>query len=78
MINTPDPNHSVLSTEINTQIKNRFSKLSDESIASLKGNLDLLVAKLQTGYGYAKEQAEKELASFKASLEEKETQRKPL
>ena len=54
--------------EIKSKIKTRFGKLTDESIESVKGNLELLAAKLQTAYGYAREQADRELTSFKASL----------
>jgi len=54
--------------EIKGLIKARFSKLSDESIEAAKENLELLSEKLQTAYGYAKEQAEKELSTLKASL----------
>lgn len=55
-------------TEFNSKIKARFGKLTDESIESLKGNVDLLSAKLQSVYGYAKEQADKECAGFKATI----------
>lgn len=55
-------------TKIKGKIKERFGKLTDESIESLKGNLDLLSAKLQSVYGYAKEQADREYSGFKASL----------
>ncbi len=51
-----------------SKIKARFGKLSDESIESLKGNLEPLSSKLQSAYGYAREQADKESAGFKTSL----------
>lgn len=54
--------------ELKNKIKANFDKLSDESIESLKDNLDKMPEKLQTAYGYAKEQAEKEFATFKTSL----------
>ncbi len=53
---------------IKIMVKARFSELSDESIDSLRGNLDKLSARLQSTYGYPKEQADKELAGVKASL----------
>ena len=56
--------------EIKGIIKTRFGKLTDEAIDSAKENLDLLSAKLQKFYGYAREQADKEVATFKASLHE--------
>ncbi len=55
-------------TLLKGQIKTRFGKLTDESIDSMKGNMDLLSAKLQKVYGYAREQAHKEVTNFKASL----------
>ena len=57
-------------TDVKDKIKARFGKLTDESVDSVKENLDLLTGKLQTAYGYAKEQAEKEVKTFKASLHE--------
>jgi len=54
--------------ELKTRIKAKFEKLSDESIASMKGNLDLLSSKLQAAYGYAREHADKEFQTFKALL----------
>ncbi len=56
--------------DVKGKIKLRFEKLTDESIESVKGNLDLLSEKLQTAYGYAKENAERELKGFKDSLHE--------
>jgi uncharacterized protein YjbJ (UPF0337 family) len=55
-------------SEIRGKIKSRFGKLSDESIDALKDNMELLSSKLQSGYGYAKEHADKEFEGFKASL----------
>lgn len=49
-------------------IKARFGKLTDSNIESVKSNLDLLSGKLQSVYGYAKEQAEREYKGFKATL----------
>lgn len=53
---------------IRIMVKARFAKLSEESIDSLRGNLDKLPARLQSTYGFAKERADKELADVKASL----------
>jgi uncharacterized protein YjbJ (UPF0337 family) len=55
-------------TEIKTKIKARFDKLTDEHLEAMHENVDRLSAKLQSVYGYAKEHADKEIASFKASL----------
>jgi uncharacterized protein YjbJ (UPF0337 family) len=64
--------------EIKGRIRDRFGKLTEESVESLKGNLDLLAIKLQTTYGYAKEQANKELAVFKLYLDKVIEPEKPL
>lgn len=57
-------------SEIKVLLKARFEKLTDDTIDSLKGNLDQLSGKLQSVYGYAREQADKEFEGFKASLHE--------
>lgn len=54
--------------ETKSQIKARFGKLTDESIESSKDDLDSLSGKLQSAYGYAKEQADREVKSFRASM----------
>jgi len=56
--------------EVKGLIKAKFEKLNDESIDAAEHNLELLSGKLQSAYGYAKEQAEKELKNFKATLHE--------
>ncbi len=53
--------------ETKAKIKSRFGKLTDENIESLKGSIDQLAGKLQHVYGYAKEQADREVANFKGS-----------
>ncbi len=65
-------------TEIKGKIKAKFEKLSDETIDSMKGNLDLLSAKLQSAYGYAREQADKEFQTFKATLHQATEPLKPV
>lgn len=54
---------------VKIMVKARFSKLPDETIESLRGNLDRLSGTLQSIYGYEKEQADRELADVKASLQ---------
>lgn len=55
-------------TEMKSKIKTRWGKFTDESLESLKGNMDQLSGKLQQLYGYAKEQADREYTEFKAGL----------
>lgn len=51
--------------DIKGRVKAKFNKLSEDSIDAAKGNYELLSTKVQSAYGYAKEQAEKELVGFK-------------
>ena len=55
-------------SDVVSQIRARFSKLTDENLDSLSGSLELLTDKLESVYGMAKDDAEKEYESFKASL----------
>lgn len=64
-------------TELSGKVKTQFGKLSSEAIESLKGNLDGLSSKIQTAYGYAKDKADKEVSTFKASLHGADQDRKP-
>lgn len=50
------------------KISERFGKLTDDMIESAKENLDTLTHKIQSVYGYSKEQSEKEMTNFKATL----------
>jgi uncharacterized protein YjbJ (UPF0337 family) len=54
--------------DVKGRVQAKFSKLSEDSIEAAKGNFELLTTKIQSAYGYAKEQAEKELDSFKDSF----------
>jgi uncharacterized protein YjbJ (UPF0337 family) len=54
--------------QVKGKIKHRFGRLTDDAIESMKGNLDLLSGKLQSTYGYAKDQADREFESFKATI----------
>jgi len=54
--------------ETKSKMKARFGKLTDDTIESLKGNLDGLSSKLQSAYSYPKDQADKESMSFKSTL----------
>lgn len=47
-------------TEMKSKIKTRWSKLTDENIESLKGNMEKLKDQLETTYGYSKAFAIKE------------------
>jgi uncharacterized protein YjbJ (UPF0337 family) len=46
------------------KVKEKWGKLTDDDLTTIAGKRDQLVGKLQTAYGYSKEQAEKEIAEF--------------
>ena len=43
------------------QVKEQWGKLTDDEIAELNGNREQLEGKIQERYGYAKDQAKKEV-----------------
>jgi uncharacterized protein YjbJ (UPF0337 family) len=46
-------------------VKEQWGKLTDDDLEVIEGKKDQLVGRLQERYGYTKEQAEKELNSWK-------------
>jgi uncharacterized protein YjbJ (UPF0337 family) len=46
-------------------VKEKWGKLTDDDLEVIEGKKDQLVGRLQERYGYTKEQAEKELNSWK-------------
>ena len=46
------------------KVKEKWGKLTDDDLTTIAGKRDQLAGMLQTKYGYAKEQAEKELDDF--------------
>ena len=46
-------------------MKEKWGKLTDDDLEVIEGKKDQLVGRLQERYGYTKEQAEKELKSWK-------------
>ena len=55
-------------TNIKAKIKTKWDKFSDKEIDGFKDNLESLSTKIQSVYGYAKDQAEKEYKEFKTSI----------
>lgn len=51
-------------TNLKGKIKEKWGKLTDDDLKVIEGKRDQLAGKLQERYGYAKEQAEKELKEF--------------
>jgi uncharacterized protein YjbJ (UPF0337 family) len=55
--------------DVKGKIKAKYSKLPDDAINSVKGDIDQLSTKLQgKEYGYSKEQAEQEVKTFKQTI----------
>jgi len=50
--------------------RQRWDKLTDSDIQGVKGNSERLISLLQERYGFAREQALKELAAWRRSLAE--------
>jgi len=50
------------------QVKQKWGKLTDDDLETVAGKRDQLAGKLQERYGFAKEQAEKELDDFTRAL----------
>ncbi len=54
--------------QLKGSLKAKFGKLTDDDLARADGNHQYLVGKLQERYGYAKDEAERELKSFEQTL----------
>ena len=63
-------------TMVRSKLKERFSKLTEDNIDSMKNDLSHLTAKLQSAYGYGKEKAESECTSFKTSIKKQDERAK--
>ncbi len=55
-------------SELKTVIKNKWDKFTDEDVESFKADLTRLTSKVETTYGIAKEQAERQFEEFKHSV----------
>jgi len=54
--------------QLKGSLKAKFGKLTDDDLARADGNHQYLVGKLQERYGYARDEAERELKSFEQTL----------
>jgi uncharacterized protein YjbJ (UPF0337 family) len=50
------------------KVKEKWGKLTDDDLTTIAGKRDQLAGLLQKKYGYAKDQAEKELDEFSKAL----------
>lgn len=51
------------------KIKAKWGELTDDELDLIEGDRDILVGKLQKRYGIARDEAEKEVASFEREME---------
>jgi uncharacterized protein YjbJ (UPF0337 family) len=54
--------------QLKGQAKQQWGKLTDDDLSVIEGRRDELIGRLQTRYGYAKEQAENEVRSWERKL----------
>lgn len=54
--------------EFSGKIEEKWGKLTDDDLTTIEGKRDQLAGLIQQRYGYAKEQAEKELDEFTLAL----------
>jgi uncharacterized protein YjbJ (UPF0337 family) len=55
--------------QLSGQAKVQWNKLTDDDLGVADGHREYLVGKLQERYGWAKDQAEKEVKSFESRLQ---------
>jgi len=53
--------------QLKGSVKKQWGKLTDDDVASMTGQKDQLVGKLQERYGYTKDQAQKEADAWAAA-----------
>jgi uncharacterized protein YjbJ (UPF0337 family) len=51
--------------ELKGDVKQAWSKLTDDDLGAVKGNVDELIGRIQKTYGYTKEKAQQEFDNFK-------------
>jgi uncharacterized protein YjbJ (UPF0337 family) len=51
------------------KVKQKWGKLTDDDLTAIGGKRDELLGRLQQRYGYAKDEAERELDDFTRSLD---------
>lgn len=56
--------------QVQGKAKAKWGKLTDDDLLVIEGKRDELAGKIQERYGYAKEQAERELDDFCKSLDD--------
>jgi uncharacterized protein YjbJ (UPF0337 family) len=51
--------------QIKGKMRQQWGKLTDDDISQIQGNAEQLIGKLQERYGYSREQAQREVDSWK-------------
>jgi uncharacterized protein YjbJ (UPF0337 family) len=54
--------------ELTGAVRDRWSALTEDDVLSVRGNTERLISVLQTRYGFAREEAIKELTAWSRSL----------
>lgn len=60
------------------KVKEMWADLTDDEIARVEGNYDVLVGEIQKKYGHSREKAEESVNSFLKSLRTDEQQKETL
>jgi uncharacterized protein YjbJ (UPF0337 family) len=55
-------------TQIKGSLKSKWGKLTEDDLARADGNREYVIGKLQERYGWAKDQAEREMHQFEQHL----------
>ena len=50
--------------QLKGEVRRQWGKLTDDDVAQIEGNSEKMIGKLQERYGYAREQAEREVNAF--------------
>jgi uncharacterized protein YjbJ (UPF0337 family) len=50
--------------ELRGRVKERWAKLTDDDLGKIEGRVDRLVGSIQKRYGYAREEAERQVEMF--------------
>ena len=50
--------------QVKNDVRNWWSRLTEEDVEHIQGDAERFIVKLEERYGYAREQAEKEISDF--------------
>jgi uncharacterized protein YjbJ (UPF0337 family) len=55
--------------QVQGEVRKQWGKLTDDDLAQIKGQRDILVGKIQQRYGMAKEDAERQIDQWASKLQ---------